>query len=452
MPERNTEQAMMISNIWLRPGSGAPGAAPAASGCKPLFVSTLWLDTIAETLATGVATTDGGTPTWSAGALTTVGGTSPISIPAEDIPSTAALYTYTLTGTVMAWTGTPLVATDSPAVGTGGLGYQLFSFYYTRRAVIVTDGPALSTGDKVHLRFPHIKGVAGSAADGVNVILAIQDGGLGDGWNYSLTDGSLLLGSSDSIAAYFGAVPSVELTDNGDGSVELTLTWTAAGDVAAGWLLGVSPYSAADQASKGIEFDTAEVIVSDTSPHGGSVSGGYGLVVADPAVGSHRAALPFVLSVTAAKPESNGTVIEIVGTTGGQAGDLVVRLETVNGELRLTASEDGGTTTLQATVPADSWLTTAAAPVALRMTGDEVVLFVDGRAATGLPLAAAPSGIDSYSVAARGDGASAVSMAIEEVAEANGLSTVSDVLRVMTTAERESLPSELAGRLYAEVD
>ena len=439
----------MISNIFAMPGSPASisdevaramarEAMDLATRSQPGALSVPWLD--AADLVTGVATTSGGAATWANGAVVTDGGGvngSDLSI--ADITTAAALFTYTVTGSVTYLIGAPPAIQGPPHVGVAGIGYRIFTYYQARMAQIVANGPALGAGDKIFLRFPAIKGADGAAAEGFGTSIALADGGPGDRWFFDLADGSVIFGSSDDISSSLDD-PTVEFSDNGDGSAEITLTWVAAASVAAGWKIGISSYDSLDQQGHGIEFDGYQVTVGDTSPHGtGDVPGGYGLVVADPEVGSHRATLPFVLALTAAKPASDGTVMEISGTTGGQAGDLVATVVVASGKPQLQVSEDGGATTLTATVPAGAWSTSVVAEVAVRIAGQDVELFIAGRRKTALRLAATPTAIDTYAVASTVAGTAVAAMTISAALDADGLVIEGDDPPMMTQTEYDAL-------------
>lgn len=440
----------MISNIFAMPGSPAfvsddvaramaSEALDLATQSQPSALTSPWI--VEAALATGVATTSGDAATFVDGAVVTDGGgVSGSDISIADIALASSLFTYDVSGGVAALAGVPPAASGPPHVGEAGIGYQLYSAFGARTVQIVENGPALATGDKIFLRFPAIKGVTGAAADAVSVTLTLDDGGPGDRWMYSPEDGSFVLGSSDDITASIGE-PTIEFSDNGDGTAEMTFTWAAAATVAAGWRLGIGAYSSADQTTKGIEFDDYQVTVGDTSPHGsGGVAGGYGLVVADPSTGSHRATLPFVLAVTTTKPQVTGPIMQVVGTTGGQAGDLIVDVRLIEGgKLQLGISEDAGTTTYTATVPAGAWAAATSAEVAVRIAGTDVELFINGVRATGLILAASPTAINSYSVASNIAGDVAIPATITAVRDANGINASAEDPPIMTEDEYEAL-------------
>jgi len=426
----------MRHNIFAMPGSTARDDVARTMAQKAIDLATRslrnvagvsWFDTTG--LATGVATTDGRAPTWSGNAIVTDAG-SMTDISVADITTAAAIYTQNVTGTVTDLTGVPPAVNGPPHVGAAGIGYRIHSHYAARVTHIISSGPALSAGDKVFLRFPAIKGVDGAAAEAVWTTMVLGDGGAYKSWWYALTDGAYM--STTGSMASFVNPPTTEFTDNGDGSGELTITFEANQSVSSGWILGIGPFHGTQQTSTGIEFDDAQVLVGDTSPHGGGGGGGYGLVVADPSMGSHRAALPFVLRLEAAKPGSDATVAEVLGTTGGTAGDLVVRLVVASGSPQLTVSEDGGTTIYTATTPPAAW--SSAAVVEMRVADDAVELFVDGDRLTEIPLQDVPSAIDSYAVAAT------ATMTLVDVQDADGLVIENNDPAMMLQAEYDALP------------
>ena len=431
----------MIHNIFATPGSTARDDVARAMAQKAIDLATRplrsvagisWFDTTG--LATGVATTDARAPTWSGNAIVTAAGMTDISV--ADITTAAAIYTNNVTGTVTDLTGVPPAVEGPPHVGAAGIGYRVYSFFSARVVRIISSGPALSTGDKVFLRFPAIKGVDGAATEHLWTTMALADGGAYKSWWYDLADGAYIAATGS--MASFVDPPTPEFTDKSDGTGEITITFKANQAVAAGWMLGISPYHTSNQTGTGIEFDDVQALVGDTSPHGGGGGGGYGLVVADPSTGSHRAALPFVLRLEAAKPGSDATVAEVLGTTGGAAGDLVVRLVVASGSPQLTVSEDGGTTTYAATTPPAAW--SSSAVVEMRVAAAAVELFVDGDRLTEIPLQATPSAIDGYAVAATVDGSATATMTLVDVQDADGLVIENNDPALMLQAEYDALP------------
>jgi hypothetical protein len=172
--------------------------------------------------------------------------------------------------------------------------------------------------------------------------------------------------------------------------------------------------------------------------------------VTDPAGSDHCAEVPMTLSLVVAKPAGDGTIVEMIGDNGTGAGGFVARLELLGGALWLAVSEDSDASRLTASLPPTAWPEAGTVELTLGLLADEAILFVDGYAATGLPVSDPPTGLACYRLGGRRDGRHGLALAVQSAADAHGRQMRSDGVRLMRAEERAALPAERPGRLYAE--
>jgi len=315
-------------------------------------------------------------------------------------------------------------------------------------AQLVVTVPALAAGTHLWVRFAKLARPGGGQICH-NLVLA--DGGargvveIDHGAGTVTTSGQHSAWDIAGIAAPTG--DDVTITDLGDGYHEVTLRYAVTADVPAGWTAYVSTPSATPD--EVLEFTAPEIVANSASATWPGTDATY-WTVADATVGGHHTALPVVLTTTTDKPSADGTLVEVVGDNAAATGHFRARVDMVAGALTLVVTENGGGDWLTATLPVPSWGSSAVV-LALRIESDEVVLFIDGYGATGLPLDAPPLAITGYAVGAQTDGSAPCALAPTAVTDASGLDVRGEQWRVMTAAERAALPVELPGRIYAEV-
>ena len=290
--------------------------------------------------------------------------------------------------------------------------------------VVLARLPAIAAGSQVRLHIPAAQMRAGATSPAVHIFFYVDPRAqVGTGgavaatgisyYRHYLDLAALLFGepfsgdqgeSAADVGAFFDTAGRVETcTDNGDGSVALTVSLTALVDIAAGaahWVLGT--VGASDTVDWVDGSATIDAPTGTPSLRRGATRPA-GLEVADATADGHRSSLPAVLQFVAAKPSSATTVASITGTTGGVAGNLVAGLVVESdGALRLDVSEDGGATTVSATAPAGVWKTDAQGEIKIEVAAApaEVWVYLGGTSLLWVPLAAAPSAIDSYLIAA----------------------------------------------------
>lgn len=315
------------------------------------------------------------------------------------------------------------------------------------------NAPAMAAGEHVWVVF-WVKGA------GTPAILFTDDstppGGQNERCVFDLGVGASVSGEGSTIMEVGGSAGdewSMTALGGGQHRIAVKMTVAAGQSLAAGtWAVGVTNQST----STPIVFTQPVIVKNAPEPTvwaapGVSFGGGsQSVVVADPSVGGHQSTLPFALVLEADAPKANGTLMEVVGTNVGGTGNLVVRVVVASGALRLTVTEDDGISTKQATLPTGAWPLGKRKTVALRLIGDEAVLYLDGYSMTGLPLASTPQAITGYRVGGQSGDTDFLPLTLAAIADRPGFEPEGDQLRVMTTAEVGALATQLAGRLYVE--
>jgi len=256
-------------------------------------------------------------------------------------------------------------------------------------------------------------------------------------------------GSNPSIGDYIRPPGNsdVDIIELGDGYYSVKMRYTIFEDTPANWNYYIGPPTPTQ--NELIEFAAPKIIPNSRSSAWGS--GATYWTVPDPKVGVHPTAAPVVLECMAAKPSGAGTVLELRWNNGSGDNNGSARVDIDAGSPVLKLSEDGEKSTRTATLPAHAWSSTHPTDVALRLENDEVVLFIDNHAATGLPLIDSIAAVTGYALGARTDGTRSSALRPESAKDANGLKARGESWRIMTADEYAALPVVLPGRLYAEV-
>lgn len=417
-----------------------------------------WTD---ATLTAGVTVSDGA-PEFVDGCLKLA--TAPANLTQPDPSTWAMLLTNTISGTVGSYDGISPTRCDvrpRPAGPFDGReAWEIHSQYAPQTGAMLAPHATrtLAPGDVVWVYFRDVGPLNGATQ--LEPRFVMNDGGADAGIRVDFA-GNRVAATGDDISASLllpgdpAANHGIVHADNGDGTIELALPFEAVTEIPGGWTIGLA--AGIDGTGAGAEFSTPVIRVQERPtawvPADGSATG-QAVRVLDPAASGHHATVPFGLLLYAAKPAETGIVAEILAESGGRPNQLVIRVAVVDenmpGELRLEVSENAGSTWTRATLPMTAWASDHPTTIDLRVGSEEVVLFVDGYSATGVPLVAAPGAINAYGVGGCVDGGQAVAMTCQTVSDAAGVLAAGDQLRLMTATERELLPKELPGRLYAE--